>query len=120
MKRFNGKMSSTIFTKNLHHKIWQGPRCTIAEVFCRIAFSWENKFCCKTFLTTRLENSVNHKSRIVLKKVFTTGVFLEVSRYLQNSYSAGYLWVTVLIYRQWRRSGVFIVNFEHISHLVNM
>ena len=22
------------------------------------------------------------------------------------------------IQRQWRRSGVFIVNFEHISHLV--
>ena len=23
-----------------------------------------------------------------------------------------------LLIRQWRRSGVFIVNFEHISHLV--
>ena len=23
-----------------------------------------------------------------------------------------------LLRRQWRRSGVFIVNFEHISHLV--
>ena len=28
------------------------------------------------------------------------------------------LTIKILERRQWRRSGIFIVNFEHISHLV--
>ena len=36
----------------------------------------------------------------------------------QNLFTRPSTYTSKLLIRQWRRSGVFIVNFEHISHLV--
>ena len=50
--------------------------------------------------------------------------FLNVSLYAKHKINVKwpYVWVEIskikLTQYQWRRSGIFIVNFEHISHLV--
>ena len=36
----------------------------------------------------------------------------------RNLFTRPSTYTSKLLIRQWRRSGVFIVNFEHISHLV--